>query len=115
MNITNIEPLKVLPNLKSLSVQFCGITDFTVIKDFPIMSDLAAFGQNTGRNDPPTTVTRSSLKYNEDEQSVYIPFSMMPNRMTNFDGYIPPFQLQTLPVILILILMELNFQLVVCK
>ena len=55
------------------------------------MSDLAAFGQNTGRNDPPTTVTRSSLKYNEDEQSVYIPFSMMPNRMTNFDGYIPPF------------------------
>ena len=91
MNITNIEPLKVLPNLKSLSVQFCGITDFTVIKDFPIMSDLAAFGQNTGRNDPPTTVTRSSLKYNEDEQSVYIPFSMMPNRMTNFDGYIPPF------------------------
>lgn len=91
MNITNIEPLKVLPNLKSLSVQFCGITDFTVIKDFPIMSDLAAFGQNTGRNDPPTTVTRSSLKYNEDEQSVYIPFSMIPNRMTNFDGYIPPF------------------------
>ncbi|XOW23159.1 MucBP domain-containing protein [Lactococcus lactis] len=90
MNITNIEPLKVF-NLKSLSVQFCGITDFTVIKDFPIMSDLAAFGQNTGRNDPPTTVTRSSLKYNEDEQSVYIPFSMMPNRMMNFDGYIPPF------------------------
>lgn len=91
MNITTIEPLKVLPNLKSLSVQFCGITDFTVIKDFPIMSELTASNQNTGRNDPPTTVTRSSLKYNEDEQSVYIPFSMMPNRIRNFDGYISPF------------------------
>lgn len=92
VDIYSLVGLEHATNLSSIYINVNNkITDFTVIKDFPIMSDLAAFGQNTGRNDPPTTVTRSSLKYNEDEQSVYIPFSMMPNRMTNFDGYIPPF------------------------
>lgn len=91
MAITTIEPLKVLPNLTSLSAQFCGITDFTVINDFPVLSDLAAFGQNTGRNDPPTTIGRSTLDYDADKETLFIPFSMMPNRMTNFDGVIPPF------------------------
>ncbi|MFD2308078.1 MucBP domain-containing protein [Enterococcus termitis] len=91
MLITTIEPLKVLPNLRSLSVQFCGITDFTVIKDFPALNDLAAFGQNTGRNDLPTAIGRSSLDYDSEKQTLFLPFSMMPNRMTNFDGYIPPF------------------------
>ncbi|MBO0474922.1 MucBP domain-containing protein [Enterococcus ureasiticus] len=91
MNITTIAPFKALPNLKSLSVQFCGITDFTVIKEFPVLNDLAAFGQNTGRNDLPTTIGRSSLEYDFDQETLFIPFSMMPNRLTNFDGYVPPF------------------------
>ncbi|WP_086314354.1 hypothetical protein A5821_001917 [Enterococcus sp. 7F3_DIV0205] len=91
INVTTIEPLKVLPNLKSLSVQFCGITDFTVINEFPTLSDLSAFGQNTGRNDLPTTIGRSSLNYDFDQETLFIPFSMMPNRLTNFDGYVPPF------------------------
>ena len=89
--LTTIAPLKGLPNLRSLSIQFCGITDFTVINDFPTLNDLSAFGQNTGRNSSSTIIDRTTLKYNEDEQSVYIPFSMMPDRMVNFDGYIPPF------------------------
>lgn len=91
MKITTIEPLKNLPNLTSLSVQFCGITDFTVIPDFPVLNNLAAFGQNTGRYDEPTTIGRSSLDYDIEQQTVFLPFSMMPNRMTNFDGYVPPF------------------------
>ncbi|MGG5341955.1 MucBP domain-containing protein [Enterococcus sp. AZ192] len=91
MAITTIEPLKALPNLTSLSVQFCGITDFTVINDFPVLSDLAAFGQNTGRNDPPTMIGRSTLDYDAENETLFIPFSMMPNRMTNFDGIVPPF------------------------
>lgn len=91
MKITTIEPLKYLPNLTSLSVQFCGITDFTVIPEFPVLNNLAAFGQNTGRYDEPTTIGRSSLGYNVAQQTVFLPFSMMPNRMTNFDGYVPPF------------------------
>ncbi|MEI5993564.1 MucBP domain-containing protein [Candidatus Enterococcus mansonii] len=91
INITTIAPFKALPNLKSLSVQFCGITDFTVINDFPALNDLAAFGQNTGRSDLPTTLGRSSLDYDFDQETLFIPFSIMPNRLTNFDGYIPPF------------------------
>ncbi|MBO0446104.1 MucBP domain-containing protein [Enterococcus ureilyticus] len=95
MNITTIEPLTVLPNLKSLSVQFCGITDFTVVPAFPMLSDLAAFGQNTGRNDSPTTMGRSAFDYDFEHETLFLPFSMMPNRMTNFDGYIPPFTLSS--------------------
>lgn len=91
VDITTIEPLKVLPNLKRLSVQFCGITDFTVINEFPVLNNLAASGQSTGLKDLPTSVSRSSLDYNLEQQTLFLPFSMMPNRMTNFDGYIPPF------------------------
>lgn len=91
IKITTIAPLKSLPNLLTLHVQFCGVTDFTVISQFPVLNNLAAFGQNTGRSDSATTVTRSALNYNEANQTIYIPFSMMPNRMTNFDGYVPPF------------------------
>lgn len=91
MAITTIEPLKNMPNLSSLSVQFCGITDFTVIKSFPALIDLAATGQNTGRYDAPTDIGRSSLAYNEEAQTVFIPFEMMPNRLTNFDGFVPKF------------------------
>lgn len=91
MNITSIAPFKALPNLTSLSVQFCGITDFTVINEFPVLNNLAAFGQNTGRTDLPTTLGRSALDYDFDQETLFLPFSMMPNRMTNFDGYVPPF------------------------
>lgn len=95
MGITTIEPLKNLPNLRSLSVQFCGITDFTVINDFPVLNDLAAYGQNTGRTDAATTIGRSTLNYDSDQQTIFLPFSMMPNRMKNFDGYVPPFTTST--------------------
>lgn len=109
MNITTIEPLTVLPNLKSLSVQFCGITDFTVVPAFPMLSDLAAFGQNTGRNDSPTTMGRSALDYDFEHETLFLPFSMMPNRMTNFDGYIPRLLCQALLVIRTLTSMAHNY------
>lgn len=91
MNITTIEPLTVLTKLNELRVQFCGITDFTPINQMPTLTQLAAFGQNTGRNDPATAINAKELNYDADKQTIYIPFSLMPNRMTNFDGYVPPF------------------------
>ncbi len=95
MFITTLEPLKHLPKLRSISVQFCGITDFTVINDFPALNDLAAFGQNTGRTSLPVTMSRSTLGYDATQQTVFIPFVEMPNRITNFDGYVPPFTTST--------------------
>ncbi|GGC97170.1 MucBP domain-containing protein [Enterococcus wangshanyuanii] len=91
IGITTIEPLKVLPKLRSISIQFCGVTDFTVINAFPALNDLAAFGQNTGRMNSATTITRSALTYNAEQETLFIPFSLMPDRLTNFDGYLPPF------------------------
>ncbi|WP_430602653.1 hypothetical protein IGJ02_003109 [Enterococcus sp. DIV0724b] len=95
MFITTLEPLKNLPKLRSISVQFCGITDFTVINDFPALNDLAAFGQNTGLTSLPVTMSRSILDYDATQQTMFIPFAGMPNRLTNFDGYVPPFTTST--------------------
>ncbi|EGO6719999.1 LPXTG cell wall anchor domain-containing protein [Enterococcus faecalis] len=91
MNITTIAPLTALPNLTELRIQTCGVTDFTVINDFPKLSILAAYGQNTGRNDAVTSLSAKELNYDPKNQSFFIPFSIMPNRLTNFDGYQPPF------------------------
>ncbi|MGL9923223.1 MucBP domain-containing protein [Enterococcus sp. DIV1758] len=91
MNITTIAPLSALPNLTELRIQTCGVTDFTVINDFPKLSSLAAYGQNTGRNDAVTSLSAKELNYDPNNQSFFVPFSIMPNRLTNFDGYQPPF------------------------
>lgn len=91
MNITTIEPITVLTKLNELRVQFCGITDFSPINQMPALTQLAAFGQNTGRNDPATDINAKELNYDADKQTIYIPFTIMPNRMTNYDGYVPPF------------------------
>lgn len=91
MKITTIEPVTALTKLNELRVQFCGITDFKPINHMPALTQLAAFGQNTGRNDPATAINAKNLNYNEEQQTIFVPFSIMPNRMVNFDGYIPPF------------------------
>jgi LPXTG-motif cell wall-anchored protein len=91
MNITTIAPLASLPHLKDLRIQFCGVSDFTVINNFPVLEQLAAYGQNTGRNDDVTTIPARDLNYNAATQSFFVPFSIMPNRLTNFDRYVPPF------------------------
>lgn len=91
MGITTIEPLKTLPSLKILFIQFCGVTDFRSVVEFPALKNLSAFGQNTGRGDEPTDISRSKLVYDTSAKTVFIPFAMMPNRLMNFDGYIPPF------------------------
>lgn len=95
MGITTIEPLKTLPNLQILFIQFCGVTDFRSVVEFPALKNLSASGQNTGRGDEPTDISRSKLVYDTSAKTVFIPFDMMPNRLTNFDGYIPPFTTST--------------------
>lgn len=95
INITTLEPLKNSPKLRSISVQFCGIVDFSVINDFPALNDLAAFGQNIGSTNQPTTINRTALTYDATQQTVFVPFSVMPDRLTNFDGYLPPFTTST--------------------
>lgn len=91
MNITTIAPLATLPNLKELRIQFCAVSDFTVINNFPVLENLAAYGQNTGRSDGVTTISAKEQNYDAATQSFFVPFSIMPNRLTNFDGYVPPF------------------------
>lgn len=91
MNITTIAPLATLPNLKELRIQFCAVSDFTVINNFPVLENLAAYGQNTGRSDGVTTISAKELNYDAATQSFFVPFSIMPKRLTNFDGYVPPF------------------------
>ena len=97
MNITTIAPLASLPNLKELRIQFCGVSDFTVINNFPVLENLAAYGQNTGRSDGVTTISAKELNYDAATQSFFVPFSIMPNRLTNFDGYVPPFTTSNSP------------------
>jgi LPXTG-motif cell wall-anchored protein len=91
MNITTIAPLASLPNLKELRIQFCGVSDFTVINNFPVLENLAAHGQNTGRLDEVTSLSAKVLNYDSTTESFFVPFSIMPNRLTNFDGFVPPF------------------------
>lgn len=61
INITDITPLSSLQNLKALNVQFCGISDFQSIVQFPELNQLAAFGQNIGRLEPVTDLDRTFL------------------------------------------------------
>jgi hypothetical protein len=87
--LTTIEPLKALPNLQSLSIQFCRVTNFSVIKEFPMLNDLLAYGQAISSS--ATTLEINSLFYDEAQQSLYIPFIIMPNQLIHFTGAVVPF------------------------
>lgn len=89
--ITDITLLADLPKLKTLFVQFDGIVDFTPINNFKNLKSLAAFGQNIGDGHAPKKITTAQLKYDDSAETLFIPFSIMPNRLTSFDGYQPPF------------------------
>ncbi|TLG72954.1 LapB repeat-containing protein [Culicoidibacter larvae] len=91
MKITSIAALAELPNLDTLRCQTCGISDFTVINQFPKLISLAAYGQNTGRYNAPVELTATELQYDEAAGTIFFPFSMMPDRLTNFDGEQSPF------------------------
>lgn len=73
---------KIFTKLQTLYVQFDGISDFRPINHFKSLENLFAYGQN---------ITSSRLTYNQDNETLFIPFSLMPNRLTNFDDYEPPF------------------------
>ncbi|EAG2594447.1 lmo0610 family class 1 internalin [Listeria monocytogenes] len=95
-SITDFMPLKSLPNLASLFIQFCGVNDFRGIDSFPKLTNLAAFGQNVGSavliN---STIKSSALNYNEANQTIFVPFTLMTERSMNFDGYLFPFTTNT--------------------
>ncbi|MBC2248631.1 LapB repeat-containing protein [Listeria sp. FSL L7-0123] len=100
MKITDISALASLPALTTLFVQFDGIDDFRPLNDFESFKNgnlkaLAAFGQNTGRTNPRITLKSSKLDFNEAKQTLYLPFSMMPNPLTSFDGTVAPFSKST--------------------
>lgn len=100
MKITDISPLASLENLETLFLQFDGIDDFRPLNDFAsfkngTLKSLSAFGQNTGRTNPRITLKSGKLDYNEANQTLYLPFSMMPNPLTSFDGTVAPFSKST--------------------
>ncbi|EHT4840788.1 lmo0514 family class 1 internalin [Listeria monocytogenes] len=100
MKITDISALASLPALTTLFLQFDGIDDFRPLNDFESFKNgnlkaLAAFGQNTGRTNPRITLKSGKLDYNETNQTLYLPFSMMPKPLTSFDGTVAPFSKST--------------------
>ncbi|WP_221772784.1 LapB repeat-containing protein [Listeria farberi] len=94
--ITNVMPLKLLPDLTTLFIQFCGVNDFRGIDSFPKLTNLSAYGQNVGNavliN---SKIKSSSLNYNETNQTIFVPFTLMTERSINFDGYLFPFTTNT--------------------
>lgn len=90
--ITDIMPLKSMPELKTLYVQFCGIHDYHGIENFPKLTQLYAYGQNIGGKKLINSEIKSSaLTYNADNQTMYVPFTIMTERTVNYDGYTPDF------------------------
>ncbi|EIR6826003.1 LapB repeat-containing protein [Listeria innocua] len=91
-SITDIMPLKSIPKLATLFVQFCGINDFRGIDSFPKLLNLSAYGQNVGRTVLiNSTIKSSSLNFDEANQTLFVPFTLMTQRSVNFDGYMFPF------------------------
>ncbi|EAE8347900.1 class 1 internalin InlK [Listeria monocytogenes] len=90
--ITDIMPLKTMLELKSLNIQFDGVHDYRGIEDFPKLNQLYAYGQNIGSKKLINSDIKSStLTYNAENQTLYVPFSLMTERTVNYDGYIPDF------------------------
>ncbi|OFG14801.1 LapB repeat-containing protein [Listeria monocytogenes] len=91
-SINDVMSLKSLPNLATLSIQFCGVNDFRGIDTFPSLTNLAAYGQNVGSAVPiETDITSADLNYNKTNQTIFIPFTLMTGRSINFDGVPFPF------------------------
>lgn len=90
--ITDIMPLKNMPELTNLNIQFCGVHDYRGIEDFPKLTQLYAYGQNIGGKKLINSEIKSSaLTYNADNQTMYVPFTIMTERTVNYDGYTPDF------------------------
>ncbi|EAF6701603.1 LPXTG cell wall anchor domain-containing protein [Listeria monocytogenes] len=90
--VTDITLLKSLPNLTTLSIQFCGVNDFRGIDTFPILTNLSANGQNIGGSVLiKSDITSEVLNYNKTNQTIFIPFTLMTSRSINFDGVPFPF------------------------
>ncbi|EAG3567198.1 class 1 internalin InlK [Listeria monocytogenes] len=90
--ITDIMLLKIMPELEKLNIQFDGVHDYRGIEDFPKLNQLYAYGQNIGSKKLINSDIKSSkLTYNAENQTLYIPFSLMTERTVNYDGYVPDF------------------------
>ncbi|OFG40252.1 LapB repeat-containing protein [Listeria monocytogenes] len=94
--ITEFMPLKNMPALEDLNIQFCGVHDFRGIEEFTKLTSFAAFGQTVGAvKRLRSTIKPSQLTYDEEKETMYVPFSLMTNRLINFDGYKPNFTKST--------------------
>ncbi|EBH4249652.1 LPXTG cell wall anchor domain-containing protein [Listeria monocytogenes] len=94
--ITEFMPLKNMPSLEDLNIQFCGVHDFRGIEEFSKLTTFAAFGQTVGAVERlRSTIKPSQLTYDEEKETMYVPFSLMTNRLINFDGYKPNFTKST--------------------
>ncbi|MBC2184553.1 leucine-rich repeat domain-containing protein, partial [Listeria sp. FSL L7-0253] len=84
--ITNLTGLKDLPNLTTLNVEDCQVTDYKGVEAFPKLTNFSG-GYQKFDPEESSEIKSSVLKYNAKEQTMFIPFSIMtPSALTNFDG-----------------------------
>ncbi|HAO6018891.1 TPA: leucine-rich repeat domain-containing protein, partial [Listeria monocytogenes] len=84
--ITNVTDLKSSPNLTTLNVENCQVTDYRGVQDFPRLTSFNG-GQQKFAPEGASEIKSSTLNYNAKAQTMFIPFSIMtPSALTNFDG-----------------------------
>lgn len=100
--IESIEPLTKSEKLESLLMQFTSVSDFRPINEMKSLKKLMAYSQSVGNDSSESRVDKDLLQFDEENLKLTIPISLYPNRLTNFDGYQPPFTTKTDPYNMIL-------------
>lgn len=100
--IESIEPLTKSEKLESLLMQFTSVSDFRPINEMKSLKKLMAYSQSVGNDKSESRVDKELLQFDEENLKLTIPISLYPNRLTNFDGYQPPFTTKTDPYNMIL-------------
>lgn len=93
--IKSIDPLVHAKKLRLIFMQFSGVHDFRIVNEMPALRELLAYSPNVGDDNSISTLYHEELINDEINKVVFIPFSIMPDRLTNFDGYQPPFTKST--------------------
>lgn len=95
-NITDVSKFADMDSLITCNVQFCGIANFEWVNNASD-SFMSLLGYNQS-DSASSEIKRSDFDYNEETETLSLPYANMPNRLTNFDGYTPPFMENNDPI-----------------